>query len=278
MAGSPGAQGNAGPAGATGATGPKGDTGSIGPAGANGAVERPITPFLTIAEGGTNGGTQADARTGLGLVIGVNVEAHDATLTALAAVVTAANKLIYATGPDTFSTTDLTVFARTLIAAADVAAAQLALALRPGVEVQAYDVLTAKTGTAYTWARPQAMTQAALAAGGTWNCATNAMMLLSGMPGTYTLSSYTSGGFYTAIWNQAADGNFPTFAAAGTFLWLSGKGPKAGNGAGYFAATFLVLTGGTILATLLGPFTTAVFAAQQPAIPDEVAQQPASLF
>lgn len=51
----------------------------------------------------------------------------DATLTALAALATAADKLIYATGSDAFSTTDLTGFARTLIACVDAAAARSAL-------------------------------------------------------------------------------------------------------------------------------------------------------
>lgn len=51
----------------------------------------------------------------------------DATLTALAAVTTAANKLIYATGSDTFSTTDITAYGRTLLALASKSAVQTEL-------------------------------------------------------------------------------------------------------------------------------------------------------
>jgi len=53
----------------------------------------------------------------------------DPTLTALAALVTAENKLIYATGADAFATADLTVFARTLLAALNASAARTTLGL-----------------------------------------------------------------------------------------------------------------------------------------------------
>jgi len=53
----------------------------------------------------------------------------DATLTALAGVTTAADKVIYATGADTFATADLTAYGRTLIALANAAALKSALSV-----------------------------------------------------------------------------------------------------------------------------------------------------
>jgi hypothetical protein len=69
------------------------------------------------------------ARTNLGVAIGTDVQAHDATLDALAGVTVAADKVIYATGADTFATTDLTSYGRSLIDDADAAAARTTLGL-----------------------------------------------------------------------------------------------------------------------------------------------------
>ncbi len=99
----------------------------------------------------------------------------DATLTALAGVTVAADKLVYATGADTFSTTDFTSVARTLVnqttqalmrttglgfssngsslvAAADYAAMKALLDLEIGTDVQAYNARLADIAGA-SWAQ-----------------------------------------------------------------------------------------------------------------------------
>lgn len=63
-------------------------------------------------------------------VNGSNYQAQDATLTALAALVTAADKLIYATGADTFALTTLSAFMRTLLDDADAATARATLGIK----------------------------------------------------------------------------------------------------------------------------------------------------
>jgi len=100
---------------------------AIGELSTNGLVERTgANAFSTVAvttfgKSLINAADAAAARTAL------SAQASDATLTAMAGVTTAANKIIYFTGVDAAAAADLSAYGRTLIAAADATAARTAL-------------------------------------------------------------------------------------------------------------------------------------------------------
>lgn len=70
---------------------------------------------VAVADGGTGASTASGARTNLGLAIGSDVQAYDAGLTSIAGLTTAADKMIYTTGSDTYAVTALSSFARTIL-------------------------------------------------------------------------------------------------------------------------------------------------------------------
>lgn len=78
------------------------------------------------AYGRVSAGTNPTTLAGYGIT---DAQALDATLTALAGLVTAADQMIYSTGVDTFSMTALTAYGRSLVGAADAGAARTTLGL-----------------------------------------------------------------------------------------------------------------------------------------------------
>lgn len=94
---------------------------------------------LGVSEGGTGSATASGARTNLGLVIGTDVQAFDDGLLSIAGLTTAADTMIYTTALDTYATSSLTSFARTLLDDASSSVARTTLGVVIGTDVQAFD-------------------------------------------------------------------------------------------------------------------------------------------
>ena len=84
---------------------------------------------LAVADGGTGASDASTARTNLGVEIGTNVQAYDAGLQSIAGLTTSANQVVYTTASDTYATTSLTSFGRSLIDDVDASAARTTLGL-----------------------------------------------------------------------------------------------------------------------------------------------------
>ncbi|MEO9869102.1 tail fiber domain-containing protein [Ekhidna sp.] len=79
------------------------------------------------------------AQATLGLSVGTNIQGFDAGLSSIAGLTTAANRMIYTDGADSYATTPLTGFARTLLDDTDEATFKSTVNLETGTDIQAFD-------------------------------------------------------------------------------------------------------------------------------------------
>lgn len=81
----------------------------------------------------------ADARSDLGLVIGTDVQAYSSALQSISGLSVGTDRLLYTTALNTYASTPLTSFGRSLIDDANPAAARATLGVSIGSNVQAFD-------------------------------------------------------------------------------------------------------------------------------------------
>jgi hypothetical protein len=108
-----------------------------------------LFPALQASNNLSDVASASTSRTNLGVAIGSDVQAFDAGLQSISGLTTAADKMIFTTGSDTYAVTDLTSFARTLLDDADAATFVSTLGITASIaELNFNDITTLGTSQA----------------------------------------------------------------------------------------------------------------------------------
>lgn len=208
-------------------------------------MEHNLAGALLSANNLSDVASASAARTNLGIVIGADVQAYDADLAAIAALVSAANKLPYFTGSGAAALADLTAAGRALIAGANAAAQRATLELSTvPVLLPIATANTLAAGTPYYFGPlgPQTInTLAPWSISGRSGTITGFQVSTTAFPGvgqTYTYTLYKNGAA-TAITGTISGAASNTVSVSGGSVSVSGydafqlrfDGSTAGAGA-----------------------------------------------
>ena len=151
-----------------------------------------LADFTAFARTLADDADAAAARTTLGLVIGTNVQAYDADLAAIAALVSAADKVAYATGSGTWALADFPAAGRALAGS--------------GESKDLVATINAQTGTTYT-----------IDVAGSDSDRGRVVRLTNASAITVTLPNDAAVGFYCS-WGQGGAGQITFSPASGATL------------------------------------------------------------
>ncbi len=173
---------------------------------------------IPIANGGTAGTTASAARTNLGLAIGTNVQAYNASLQSISGLTTAANEMIYTTGSNTWATTPIAAYGLTLLNDSSAAAARTTLGLGT-ISTQDASAVSITGGTI------TGITALTVGVGGTGATTFTAHAPLIGN-GASAISSASTGqsnvGYILTSTGSGSDPTWQAAAAGGTVTSVSG--------------------------------------------------------
>ena len=170
---------------------------------------------VAVAHGGTGASNASTARTNLGVAIGSNVQAYDAGLASIAGLTTAANKMIYTTGSDTYAVTDLSEFAIEILNDADAAAVRATIGAGSSSASQFSDladvgVTTNDAGRLMvadgdSWESVVVNGDITLAADGAMTIKANSVALATDTTGNYVATVADAGNSHITVANSGAE-------------------------------------------------------------------------